>query len=72
MMNTKELLLQEIDQVSDPILDEVLDFLRFLKAKQQQEALENQSDLEEARTVLQEVEQEGTVSWESLKSELGL
>ncbi len=71
-MNTKELLLREIDQVPDPILDEVLDFLRFLKAKQQQEALENQSDLEDARAVLREVEQEGTVSWESLKSELGL
>jgi hypothetical protein len=71
-MNTKELLLQEIDQAPDPILDEVLDFLRFLKAKQQQEALENQLDVEEARAILQEVEQEGTVSWESLKSELGL
>lgn len=71
-MNTKELLLQEIDQAPDPILDEVLDFLRFLKAKQQQEALENQLDVEEARAILQEVEQEGTVSWKSLKSELGL
>lgn len=71
-MNTKELLLREIEQAPDPILDEVLNFLRFLKAKQQQEALENQKDLEEARAVLQEVEQEGTVSWESLKSELGL
>ncbi|MBD1845298.1 DUF2281 domain-containing protein [Cyanobacteria bacterium FACHB-63] len=71
-MNTKELLLREIEQAPDPILDEVLNFLRFLKVKQQQEALENQKDLEEARAVLQEVEQEGTVSWESLKSELGL
>ncbi|WP_242027210.1 DUF2281 domain-containing protein [Leptolyngbya sp. FACHB-17] len=72
MMNTKELLLREIEQAPDPILDEVLDFLRFLRAKQQQEALENQEDLEEARAVLEEVEREGTVSWESLKSELGL
>ncbi|MBD2082818.1 DUF2281 domain-containing protein [Leptolyngbya sp. FACHB-17] len=71
-MNTKELLLREIEQAPDPILDEVLDFLRFLRAKQQQEALENQEDLEEARAVLEEVEREGTVSWESLKSELGL
>ncbi|GAP95728.1 DUF2281 domain-containing protein [Leptolyngbya sp. NIES-2104] len=70
MMNTKELLLQEINQAPDPILDEVLDFLRFLKAKQQQQALENQLDLEEARAVLEEIEQEGTISWESLKSEL--
>ncbi|MBE9014444.1 DUF2281 domain-containing protein [Pseudanabaenaceae cyanobacterium LEGE 13415] len=71
-MNTKELLLQEIDQAPEPILDEVLNFLRFLKAKQQQEALENQLDLEDARAVLQNIEQEGTVSWEALKSELGL
>ncbi|MGG6263356.1 DUF2281 domain-containing protein [Leptolyngbya sp. AN03gr2] len=71
-MNTKELLLQEIDQAPDSILDEVLDFLRFLKAKQQQEVLENQLDLEEARAVLQEIEQEGTISWGSLLSELGL
>jgi len=71
-MNTKELLLQEIDQAPDSILNEVLDFLRFLKAKQQQEALENQLDLEEARTVLQDIEQEGTISWSSLLSELDL
>ena len=40
-MNTKELLLQEIEQVPEPILEEVLDFLRYLKAKkilQRQEA----------------------------------
>ncbi|MGL4620932.1 MAG: DUF2281 domain-containing protein [Chroococcidiopsis sp.] len=40
-MNTKDLLLQEIEQVPEPILEEVLDFLRFLKAKeilQRQEA----------------------------------
>ncbi len=40
-MNTKELLLQEIEQVPEPILEGVLDFLRYLKAKkilQRQEA----------------------------------
>ena len=40
-MNTKELLLQEIEQVPEPILEEVLDFLRYLKAHkvfQKQEA----------------------------------
>lgn len=40
-MNTKELLLQEIEQVPEPILEEVLDFLRYLKANkilQRQEA----------------------------------
>lgn len=40
-MNTKDLLLQEIEQVPEPILEEVLDFLRYLKTKkilQRQEA----------------------------------
>lgn len=40
-MNTKDLLLQEIEQVPEPILEEVLDFLRYLKANkilQRQEA----------------------------------
>jgi len=32
-MDTKYLLLQEIEQTPEPILNEVLDFLRFLKAK---------------------------------------
>lgn len=32
-MNTKNLLIQEVEQVSNPGLEEVLGFLRFLKAK---------------------------------------
>ena len=32
-MTTKELLLQEIDQVPEPMLEEVLDFVRSLKAE---------------------------------------
>jgi len=39
-MNTKNLLIQELEQVPEPILEEVLDFLRFLKAKKIQETLE--------------------------------
>ncbi|MGQ3684595.1 MAG: DUF2281 domain-containing protein [Candidatus Loosdrechtia sp.] len=30
-MNKKELLINEIDQVPEPFLDEVLDFVHFLK-----------------------------------------
>ncbi len=33
-MTLKDLLLQELDNVSDPLIVEVLDFLRFLKTKQ--------------------------------------
>lgn len=71
-MNTKDLLIQEIDQVPEPILDEVLDFLRFLKTKHEQEKLEIQADLEDARAALKESKEEGTTSLADLKQELGL
>ena len=71
-MNTKELLLQEIEQVPEPILDEVLDFLRFLKAKNEREKLEMQTDLEDARAALKEAQEQGTTSLADLKQELGL
>ena len=71
-MNTKDLLLQEIEQTSEPILDEVLDFLRFLKAKHEQEKLELQADLEDARAALKEAQEQGTTSLADLKQELGL
>jgi len=32
-MGKKELLMSEIEQVPEPLVDEVLDFVRFLKAK---------------------------------------
>lgn len=32
-MGTRELLIKEIDQVPEPLLDEVLDFVQFLKLK---------------------------------------
>jgi len=37
-MSLKELLIQELDNVSDPLIVEVLDFLRFLKTKQTQDS----------------------------------
>lgn len=36
------------------------------------EAIENKIDLEEARAALQDVKKNGAISWEDLKSELGL
>ncbi|MDZ4872109.1 MAG: hypothetical protein CLLPBCKN_001497 [Chroococcidiopsis cubana SAG 39.79] len=71
-MNTKELLLQEIEQVPEAILDEVLDFLRFLKTKNEREKLEMQTDLEDARAALKEAREQGTTSLADLKQELGL
>ena len=71
-MDTKYLLLQEIEQTPEPILDDVLYFLRFLKAKQDREELETQADLEAARTALEEAKQYGTTSLADFKQELGL
>lgn len=39
-MGTKETLVREIEGVPDLFLEEVLDFVQFLKAKKRQEALE--------------------------------
>ena len=40
-MNKKELIAKEIEQVPEPVLEEVLDFVRFLKGKRMQERLES-------------------------------
>lgn len=39
-MNRKQLIAKEIAQVPEPLLEEVLDFVRFLKSKHVQEKLE--------------------------------
>ncbi|MEL7315347.1 MAG: hypothetical protein AAFN08_10375 [Cyanobacteria bacterium J06559_3] len=67
-MTLKDMLIQELDDASDPLIVEVLDFLLFLKAKQ----AEDSADLLEARTALATVASEGTVNWEDLKAETGL
>ena len=39
-MTKKELIVKEIEQVPEPLLGEVLDFVRFLKTKRLEEKLE--------------------------------
>lgn len=39
-MNTKDLLINEIEEVPEPLLSEVLDFVHFLKAKHLREKLD--------------------------------
>lgn len=39
-MTAKDLIIQEIENIPDFLVDEVLDFLQFIKAKYQQEKLE--------------------------------
>lgn len=67
-MTAKDLLIQELNDASEPQIVEVLDFLRFLKAKQ----AEDRADLLDARAGLAAAKSEGTVSWQELKAETGL
>ena len=49
-MSTKKMLIDEIEEVAEPLLSEVLDFVHFLKAKTIREKMDNtlmsQSSLE--------------------------
>lgn len=67
-MTPKEKLIQELDNVSEPLIVEVLDFLHFLQAKQEQDA----EDVRDARAALATVDTEGTVTWDELQTEAGL
>ncbi|PSN15586.1 DUF2281 domain-containing protein [filamentous cyanobacterium CCT1] len=67
-MTLKELLIQELDDASESLLIELLDFVQFLKAKQADDTV----DLLEARQALASIATEGTVSWESLQADVGL
>jgi hypothetical protein len=66
-MTPKELLIQPLENTSEPLIVEVLDFLQFLQTKQAQD----NEDLQDARAALATVQAAGTVSWEVLKVEIG-
>lgn len=78
----RQSLIQEIELTSDSVLSEVLDFLLFVRAKHSQAGLninavsyesdEDYEDIEDAKAALASVDSEGTISWESLKAEIGL
>jgi len=67
-MTVKELLLQEIDDVDTPLLVEVLNYLRYLKFRHE----EDESDLRAARAALAEAKAEGTIPWEEVKAQARL
>lgn len=64
-MNVKKLIIQEIEQVPEPLLEEVLDFLRFLKAKQSRERLET-AILSETSLQKEWLSQEEDEAWQDL------
>ena len=67
-MTVKELLLQELEGTTDPLFAEVLDYLRYLKFRQDEDA----ADLRAARSALAEAKEQGTVSWAEVKAKAGL
>ncbi len=71
-MDTKDLLLQELESVPNELLGQVLDFVQFLKYKQLLERQELQEDLEDAHAAMAEAKQYGTTSLADFRKELGL
>lgn len=65
-MPLKELLMQELENIPEPLMVEVLDYLRFLKLKH----AEDEEDLRDAREALVAMQSEGTVAWEDLKASI--
>lgn len=67
-MNTKEIILRELEQTPDALLGEVLHYLLYLKAIHEEE----EEDLADIRTIREEIRREGTIPWEDVKKDLGL
>lgn len=67
----KKQLLQAIEQAPESVLKEALHYIQYLTDRHF-ELQEDLQDLEDSRAALKEAETEGTVSWEELKTELGL
>ncbi|MGB7415497.1 MAG: hypothetical protein WA902_14920 [Thermosynechococcaceae cyanobacterium] len=70
-MDTKELLLQEIESAPSSILEAALDFVRLLKDQPTPQHLEDQADIAAARVAITEAQAQGTTSLQDLKQELG-
>ncbi len=69
-MVTKDFILQNLDQLPENLLQEVLDFILFLRHKQEiTEELEDAEDITDAKTALAE---SGFISLTEVKRELGL
>ena len=71
-MNTKDLIIQELEATPEPLLNEILDFVRFLKIKQTRKAIEDRQDIEDSKQASIEAKKKGTISLEDFRKELGL
>jgi uncharacterized protein YfbU (UPF0304 family) len=69
-MVSKEFILQNLDQLPEDLWQEVLDFILFLRHKQEvSEELEDSEDITDAKAALAEP---GFISLTEVKQELGL
>jgi len=67
---TKNLILENLDRLPENLHQEVLDFVMFLRFKEEKiEAREDAEDLEEAKLILLE---DGFIPLSEVKQELGL
>jgi hypothetical protein len=67
-MTVRERLLQELATLPDTALPEILDFIQHLSTQLDTE--EDERDRADALIALKEVQQEGTIAWETLKAQL--
>jgi hypothetical protein len=65
-MNTKDIIIREIEQTSETILEELLDFLLFLKLKHQHEKLDT-CVLSESSLVKDWLRPEEDKAWQDLQ-----
>ncbi|NJN61610.1 MAG: hypothetical protein HC795_08900 [Coleofasciculaceae cyanobacterium RL_1_1] len=70
-MTVRERLLQELATLPDTALPEILDFIQHLSTQlDAEEAEEDERDRADALIALKEIQQEGTIAWETLKAQL--
>lgn len=69
-VDIKHQIIEELDDASSDVLTEVLDFLQFLKLKQDQNRLEELKDIAESKEILANLKSEGTVNWSTLQAEI--
>jgi nucleotide-binding universal stress UspA family protein len=70
-MTAKEKLLHVIEQTPEPLLTEALHYLEYLIERHLDEQ-EEEEDLQDLKTIREEIASEGTVPWSKVKQELGL
>ncbi|KAB8319788.1 hypothetical protein SD81_013350 [Tolypothrix campylonemoides VB511288] len=69
MTDTKQVIIQELQQASEDTLEEILKLLKIRKAE---DKAEDEEDIADFHAALEEAKIAGTVPWSEVKKELGL